>query len=199
MELTEGEVYHIYNRGNNGQQIFFSSDNYYYFLKKLQKELLPHCNVLAYCLMPNHFHLMVKIKGIESNSTISRSLNVAIGILLRSYTRAIQRQQNIKGSLFQQKTKAKRLKGGTNDTINYPAICLHYIHQNPLRAGSVDRLQDWEFSSYAMYAGIIEGFCNVEAGFSITGIQKENFVKESLEMIPEVSSDDYERVRIVLG
>ncbi|HEY0898423.1 MAG TPA: transposase [Sphingobacteriaceae bacterium] len=184
MELIDGEIYHIYNRGNNGQQIFFSRDNYLYFLKKLQKEILPHCDVLAYCLMPNHFHLMVKMKT-ESNSTTSRSFNVAIGILLRSYTRAIQRQQNIKGSLFQQKTKAKRLEGGTNDTINYPAICLHYIHQNPLRAGFVDSLQDWEFSSYAMYAGIKEGFCNVEAGFSITGIQKENFVQESLEMVQE--------------
>lgn len=112
MEIIEGEVYHIYNRGNNGLQIFFTRENYLYFIKKLKRELLPYCDLLAYCLMPNHFHLMISTK--ESDKAIRGTINAGIGILLRSYTRAIQKQQNITGSLFQQKTKAKKL----SDTIN---------------------------------------------------------------------------------
>lgn len=52
-------IYHIYNRGNDKQLIFFNRDNYLYFLKKLRKYIFPHCEILDYCLMPNHFHLLV--------------------------------------------------------------------------------------------------------------------------------------------
>ncbi len=59
MEFFENELYHIYNRGNNQQQIFFKPDNYLYFLKKVRKFILPYCDILAYCLTPNHFHFQI--------------------------------------------------------------------------------------------------------------------------------------------
>ncbi|NOQ25658.1 MAG: hypothetical protein GQ564_09895 [Bacteroidales bacterium] len=52
-------IYHLYNRGNNSQKIFFNRKNYLFFLQKVRKHLFPHCDILAYCLMPNHFHFMI--------------------------------------------------------------------------------------------------------------------------------------------
>jgi putative transposase len=59
MFLTQHEYYHIYNRGNNKQPIFFKPDNYIFFLKKMRQQLLPVADIIAYCLMPNHFHLII--------------------------------------------------------------------------------------------------------------------------------------------
>ena len=186
MKFNPENIYHIYNRGNNGQKIFFKDENYLFFLKKLRKELLPFCELLCYCLMPNHFHLMVSVNNDLDTNNIN-ALNNAIGTLLRSYTRAINIQQNRNGSLFQQKTKAKELIDKSNNTtINYISICGHYIHQNPLRAKLVGDLESWKFSSYLDYAGLRNGsLCNQELFFELTGIRKEEFVKESKAMIPK--------------
>ena len=58
-------IYHVYNRGNNNQKIFFINDNYYFFLRKIKKHLTKYCELLAYCLMPNHFHFMIYTKAID--------------------------------------------------------------------------------------------------------------------------------------
>ena len=50
--------YHIYNRGNNRVAIFFEPDNYLYFLKKVKAYLIPVADVLVYCLMPTHYHIV---------------------------------------------------------------------------------------------------------------------------------------------
>ena len=60
--MTEGHLYHIYNRGINSDLIFLEEKNYDFFLKRLNEYLLPHIYLISYCLMPNHFHLIVKIK-----------------------------------------------------------------------------------------------------------------------------------------
>jgi len=125
MNFAEGHIYHVYNRGNNSQKVFFSHENYLFFLDKLRKYILLHADILAWCLMPNHFHWMISVKQIEVEISVpvtpdgvseqvtqshlltkTRSLNDSISILLRSYTRAIQKQERITGSLFQNRTKA---------------------------------------------------------------------------------------------
>lgn len=143
MNFEENKIYHIYNRGNNQQGIFFNPENYLFFLAKIKIELTPYCKILAYCLMPNHFHLMVYVPVNPSDdfkSSDGLKLNYVIGILLRSYTRAINKQQKRTGSLFQQKTKAKCI---SQDDENYPRVCFHYIHQNPLRFHIVAKMEDW--------------------------------------------------------
>ncbi|MDD3490054.1 MAG: hypothetical protein PHR62_09250 [Paludibacter sp.] len=65
MELIKDNIYHIYNQGNNRQKIFYNRDNYLYFLQKMNDYLLPYCDVLAWCLMPNHFHWMVYVRETE--------------------------------------------------------------------------------------------------------------------------------------
>lgn len=138
MNFEQENLYHIYNQGNSKQKIFFSRDNYLFFLEKMKKHLLPHSDILAWCLMPNHFHLMIYVHTLEieinasgtdsCSTTLSRattksdilspatndsrqSLNKSIGILLSSYTRSINLQEYRSGSLFKQHTKAECLTG----------------------------------------------------------------------------------------
>lgn len=176
MNFETGHLYHVFNQGNNRQKIFFKRENYYFFLKKIRTHLLPHADVLAWCLMPNHFHLMVAPRDSRS-ATLScaptvQTLNQSIGIILASYTRAIQKQEGLSGSLFRQKTKAQCLTKtdgitpsylnasfGTSITMQtpeneYPKVCFNYIHQNPVKANLVKKPEDWEFSSYREYCGL---------------------------------------------
>ena len=65
MNFETGNLYHIYNQGNNRQKIFFSRENYLFFLNKIKNHILPHADIVAWCLMPNHFHLMVYVHDLE--------------------------------------------------------------------------------------------------------------------------------------
>lgn len=129
MDLVPGYYYHIYNRGNNTQKIFFTRENYVFFLKKMKGQLSPYASIIAWCLMPNHFHWVIYVhkeimekqkngdpltlnEGITSSIMAKRTINQSIGILLGSYAKAIQKQEGIAGPLFQKHTKAKPLIDG---------------------------------------------------------------------------------------
>ncbi len=186
MHFEKGDLYHIYNRGNNSQKIFFCEENYLFFLEKIKEYVLPFSNIIAWCLMPTHFHLMVHVKNIEVTiapelSTCKnlpqkiRSFNNSIAIMLRSYTRAIQKQENRTGSLFQNRTKAICLTTPTGiesawfqtnygtqlNTIHpemgYPQVCFNYIHSNPAKHGLVASNTDWIYSSAKDYASLRNG------------------------------------------
>jgi len=115
MHLIQNEFYHVYNRGNNKQKIFFTDANYLFFLKKIRAQLLPFSKIISYCLMPNHFHfiIMATEKSITERSSFGgkpmQEFPYRIGILLSSYSQAINKQNKTTGSRFQQKTKAKIL------------------------------------------------------------------------------------------
>jgi len=177
MNFTERSIYHVYNRGNNRQLIFFSRENYLFFLRKMRSELLPFCDFISYCLMPNHFHWLILVKdrpGItETNDKDIRQtarsgqtgplLIRKIANLLSSYSQGINRQERSTGGLFQKKTKAKKIMS-MDDLIvlnnkrfsphDDLFTCFNYHHQNPLKAALVKRLEDWEFSSFRDYAGL---------------------------------------------
>ncbi|MFK5889219.1 MAG: hypothetical protein QM486_00635 [Flavobacteriaceae bacterium] len=178
MQLEKGYLYHIYNQGNNSRKIFFKRDNYLFFIEKIKIYIKPFADIIAWCLMPNHFHLMVLVKEeeipISSSDTMTlshritkRTLNNSIAIMLRSYTRAINKQENFKGSLFKAHTKAECIncfKGASPSFISnkmtqshlitekqYPQACFNYIHQNPVKAKLSKKETDWEFSSARAY------------------------------------------------
>ncbi|MEI6696692.1 MAG: hypothetical protein WCO13_11545 [Bacteroidota bacterium] len=179
------QLYHIYNQGNNNQTIFFTRENYLFFLKKINQYILSHADILAWCLMPNHFHLMVYVNTLEYPQshgvtpshpvTNIRTLNDSIAIVLRSYTRAINVERNRSGGLFREATKAECItkinaikpsylntSKGTlinvgNPVKEYPQVCFNYIHLNPVVACLVDKAEDWEFSSFSDYSGIRDG------------------------------------------
>ena len=111
MKFEAHEFYHVYNRGNNKQLIFFNNDNYLFFLKKIEAQLKPVSEIIAYCLMPNHFHILIQANGksLKERNTFGgkpmQELAYRVGILLSSYSQAINKQNKTTGSLFQQKTK----------------------------------------------------------------------------------------------
>lgn len=185
MHFESGEIYHVYNRGNNKVRIFFSSENYLFFLRKIGKEWLPFCDIFCYCLMPNHFHFMLQpneegcknifIKNQPSNI---QHLSKAIGKTLSSYTQAINIQNGTTGNLFQKKTKAKCLTETSFHLSGYTAIdyltnCFWYIHDNPLEARLIEKLKDWPYSSYPDYYGFRNGkLCTMEEAMERIGFTK---------------------------
>ena len=181
MEIEKGQYYHIFNRGNSSRKIFYKRENYLFFLTKMKEHLGPYVSLISWCLMPNHFHWVVYVHSNSHTITTSdrmtrreRSLNYSIGILLRSYTRAIQKQENLTGSIFQQHTKAKPLideikidttywntEFGTeincSEGKSYLETCIEYVHQNPVFDGLVEKAEDWEYSSFRDYLGMRKG------------------------------------------
>jgi len=141
MELSPDQYYHIYNRSNNSEVIFRSRKAYRRFLKKYKNYVEEFVDTIGFCLMPTHFHFLVFIKSPQVEK-----LKQNIGILLSSYTKAMNLIHNRHGSMFQRHTKAKHV-----DDDDYLITLLTYIHQNPVRNGLVKKLEDWEFSSYRLY------------------------------------------------
>jgi len=62
MNFEKGFLYHVYNRGNNGEKLFYSNSNYQFFIQKIEYHISPFADVFAWCLMPNHFHLFIQEK-----------------------------------------------------------------------------------------------------------------------------------------
>jgi len=186
MNLEQGQIYHLYNQGNNRQEIFFNRGNYLFFLKKISEHILPFADILAWCLMPNHFHLMIafsdRVSDFKDNLSpghIQKKLNNSIATMLSSFTRAINIQQKRTGSLFREGTKAvwlgsietekikyqNRIKAEEVNVFNpdeeYLQTCFKYIHANPVKAGLANQITDWEFSSARDIDGTsIESFIN---------------------------------------
>lgn len=195
MYFERGEYYHVYNRGNNRQQIFFNKENYLFFLRKIRVQILPYSEIIAYCLMPNHFHFLLRAneKGLTGRNSFGgkpmQELAYRIGILLSSYSQAINKQNGSTGSLFQQKTKAKILTDTDNGKIiSYFEYCFHYIHQNPVAGQVVSNPEAWPFSSYLDYVGLRNGtLCTKELFYSCTGLTaKDIIIRTSLDIESEI-------------
>jgi len=184
MHFQSITIYYVYNQGNNKQRLFFTNDNYIYFLHSYRKLVAPYANTLAYCLMPNHFHFLINtndrsIQNLRVGSLHLSQLSNGIRILLSSYANAINIQQHTTGSLFRQKTKAKELENGSE---NYPSIAFNYIHQNPLHHKIVERLEDWEYSSFKDYAGLRNGtLCNQSLARDLIDFDWERFIPATYE------------------
>ncbi len=136
-EFQAGEYYHIFHRGAEGQKIFFETENYLYFLRLLYKYLkLLSMNVIAYCLMPTHFHFMLQ-------PCIDNNLSDFMRRLQTSYVQAINKRYKRTGPLFPERFKHKHVYSD-----RYQILLCRYIHVNPLKDGLVSKLEDWAFSNY---------------------------------------------------
>jgi REP element-mobilizing transposase RayT len=135
-----GAIYHVLSRGNGGQEIFRSKDDRHLFLDLLG-ELVERFNieVHAYVLMGNHYHLLLK--------TNDANLSKAMQWFGSSYTRKFNLKNSTGGHLFQGRFKSIIVE---NDTYLLRLSC--YIHRNPVKAGMVERLADYQWSSYRFYA-----------------------------------------------
>ena len=159
------QYYHFYNRGNNRQAVFFEIDNYWYFLKGIKQYLCPFVDVLAYCLMPTHYHILVRVKHLPPQQTsevfktsevlaaeASRQVSLAMQKFGISYTKAINKRFTHVGALFQGQFQGKPIK-------NYEhllSLCL-YIHANPVKDGLAALPEEWEYSNYLDWIGLRSG------------------------------------------
>jgi putative transposase len=140
-----GDCYHLYNRGNNCQTIFYERENYHFFLRQLCKYFQPEAvELVAYCLMPNYYYLLVHLVTDDLSSLMQR--------FALSYTKAINKRYGRVGSLFQGRFRAVCV-----DRDEYMVHLSRYIHLNPVTAKLVERPEDWEFSSYREYIGLRAG------------------------------------------
>jgi len=138
-EIIEGDqFYHIYNRGNNKEDIFKEVMNYSYFLNLMRKYIVPIADVLSYCLLKNHFHLLIKTKKLEKDKKFSQ----AFSNMCNAYAKAINKKYNRTGSLFQ--TRFKRIKISDE---NYLRQLIIYINLNHIYHGFTSRLFEYEYSS----------------------------------------------------
>jgi putative transposase len=160
MKFYENTYYHLYNRTNNEEALFRSEENYLYFLKKYRYYLEKYIETIGYCLMPTHFHFLVRVRertnyssdDFESSDEYSLAISKQIGILLRSYTRAFNKMWSRHGNLFNQKSNAKPVPSD-----RYLITLLTYIHQNPVRNSLVEKAEEWKFSSYQEYIDMRNG------------------------------------------
>ncbi len=155
--FVHGYYYHIYNRGNNRQGIFFQPENYLYFLRNIKRYIAPLAKVVVYCLMPTHYHMLVRVENKTSefskNSEVSSArISNAMMRLSVSYTKAINKRFSRVGSLFQGQFQAKPIQNYSH-LLN---LCA-YIHANPVKDGLVALPEDWIYSNYLEWLGQRDG------------------------------------------
>ena len=135
--FAQGEYYHIYNRGANRQPIFRCGDNYVFLLRRVKRYIVQwQIVVIAYCLMPNHYHFVLLQAGEHPISYFVQSL-------FNSYTKAFNKMYGRSGTLFEGPFRAAHV----TDDIYLLHLC-RYVHLNPLEAGLVTGLRNWPYSNY---------------------------------------------------
>jgi REP element-mobilizing transposase RayT len=186
MKIFEKGFYHIYNQGNNKQPIFLLNRDYEYFIELCHKYIVPRCQILAWCLLPDHFNFIIQIneKSLERivwGGNEMPSVSNGFQLLQSIYAKTVNARENRTGSLFRQKTKAKLL-----ETKDHAYLAFRYVQRNPLKARIVNSLDDWTFSSYNEYLGYSKPeLSNVELGEEIFGIDTVNFKTMMAEDIDE--------------
>ncbi len=151
-QLEADKFYHIYNHAV-GSELFFESDtDYMYFLKKLNKYILPIADVYAYCLMPNHFHLVVRIKEdlnkAETATDTAAQVSQAFANLFNAYAKWYNYTKGRKGTLFARAFRRKWIE----DSSCLQTVII-YAHQNPVKAGFAITCSAWRYSSYNAILG----------------------------------------------
>jgi len=182
--LEPGKTYHVYTHANGFENLFRCDRNYLYFLDKYKKYIHPITDTYAYCLMPNHFHLMIRIKSKEevfdflkakhshlqafdSPGDFSLAVSREFSHMFNGYTQGYNKMYNRKGGLFIHKFKRKEV-----DSLDYKKQLLFYIHNNPVKDGFVNRMADWEYSSYNSYISGEETLINTEYMLNTLGSLK---------------------------
>ena len=145
--FEEGQYYHIYNRGNNKENIFIEEKNYGYFLEKLKKYIVPIADIYAYCLLKNHFHIVLRIKDrADIPEKFKEKVYLPFSNLFNAYSKSINKAYNRTGSLFQEHLQRNRI-----ENENYLKQLIIYVHLNPVKHRFTDNFGTYLHSSYRSY------------------------------------------------
>jgi REP element-mobilizing transposase RayT len=153
--------YHIFSRAVGAEKLFLNDENYRYFLHKLNEHISSVASLWAYCLIPNHFHLLVEIKS-ESDiklafekakksktfqpELISDFVMERFSNCLNAYTKAFNKQNKRQGALFMNYLRRVEMENDSQFTST-----LFYVHKNPVHHGLVKEIGPWKWSSFPAY------------------------------------------------
>ena len=153
--------YHLYNHAVGNENLFRQDDNYHYFMKLYDGYASPIVETFAYCLMPNHFHFLIRIRSSDTlqaffeeqrkakgrSTSVKKSLTNQIGQQLgnwfNAYAKAYNKRFYRRGRLFFDSVQRKPVY-----KTDYLQTLIGYIHWNPVYHGFVDSPEDWPHSSY---------------------------------------------------
>ena len=207
--LTPDKTYHIYNRANGNEKLFNSPENYKFFLEKYKQHIHPIADTFCYCLMPNHFHLIIRIKskeallnltglkdlsgfkgdnkylqGFENKETfIPTFITQQFSNFFNSYSKAFNKQEGRKGSLFIRPFKRKQI-----DSTYYLQKVVRYIHFNPVEAEMCLKPENYNQSSYnSLISETKTLLCRKETISWFDDLENFKFIHTSA---PELSSID---------
>lgn len=158
LPLFPGEYYHVLSRAVGDEKLFRSDENRLFFLRRYAKYIEPIAGTFAYCLLPNHFHFLIRIKPYEELSEYYSGLNKkevfhpenapdfimqCFSNFLNSYTKSFNKMYNRKGGLFIDYLRRVEVKNEKQFRAT-----LFYIHKNPVHHQYVAKMEDWYWSSY---------------------------------------------------
>lgn len=159
MHVEVGHLYHLSNQGNNREQLFACDDDYLSFLKLVKTHLTSVCDIVAWSLIPNHFHFAVvaneaSIAERANGKLMIQAFSKGVGLLQSRYATLINVAQGRTGARFKPKATLHKASDSHN---GYDLTLIRYIHYNPVAAGLVLLPEEWVWSSAADYAGIRQG------------------------------------------
>ena len=192
--LDFNKFYHIYNKAVGSELLFKTEKDYYYFLSKFDRYLCAFAEIYTYCLIPNHFHFLIRIK--EESEIIENikyrgkefsfeKINQAFSNFFNSYTKSFNKIHKRNGKLFILPYKRILV-----DKEDYLLILINYIHRNPIHHGLTDNFSDWKYSSYNACFSDKPTKIKREEIISIFGT-REDFIKFHQENKEKPGSEKY--------
>lgn len=137
IEFVEGHYYHIFNRTLGNELLFHNRANYLHLIRLMERYKREYqMSIIAYCLMPNHYHFVLR-------QDAGKPISQFIRVLFNAYVQALNIQLGRRGPLFE-----GRYHHVWVDKEEYLLHLCRYIHLNPIKAKLVSRVEDWEFSNY---------------------------------------------------
>lgn len=160
-------VFHLYNRSNDRRPLYLDHWSYINFLCRVQKNFADCAHLLGYCLMPNHFHLLIcpvdevtrdlRYDGKPLGALPNAAISEAVRRTLMGHTKSYNYRQGTTGSRYQQHTRCKYHPGPL-------AYGLNYVHFNPVVARLADHPSEWGYSSFNEFTGSLDEedqLCNI--------------------------------------
>jgi putative transposase len=193
--LVPGEIYHLYNHAVGNDNLFRQEENYRYFLKKYAELLTLLFDTYAYCLLPNHFHLLVHVKDLDSLRTVdprgfwkplgsdadaSKWLAHRFGSLQNAYAKAFNKRFERMGPLFMPSFGRKLVEDD-----RYFMNVVQYIHFNPVYHGIVQDIHEWRYTSYHAYLSSQSSYlARYDVLGYFGGLESFKISHEELEAVP---------------
>lgn len=160
--LEEEKFYYVHNRGNGGANLFYRDEDYPYFLRQYDKHLADYVETYAYCLLPDQFHLLVRIKSRQDfpvrqdfptqhdlgNLTAGQVVSELFRRFFMGYSKAVNAQQHRTGGLFEKHFRRQEIEDGA-----HLPLVVYYIHRQPEHEPNLSGAdyREYPWSSYGFF------------------------------------------------